>query len=146
MADDTKPLPEPVLPNNQLGPVTFAWVRFHCKYLCYPWCKFENYSFQISVTSPRGQWVKKRPLLSKELILYRLNCSGVLQIDGLVQTAVTPLLTHWSYCNLVLSHQNLFAFSLPFLDTDMAQVVEIHPHVRHGAFQKHLWACKSRSS
>ena len=28
----------------------------------------------------------------------------ILNIDGWYKTAVTPLLTHWSYCSLALSH------------------------------------------
>ena len=32
--------------------------------------------------------------------------------DGLVKTAVTPLLTHWSYCSLVLSHRYVFVQAL----------------------------------
>ena len=55
MADGTKPLPEPVLPNHQLGPVTFAVSNSTVNtWDLYPWYmyKFENYSFHISVSSP----------------------------------------------------------------------------------------------
>ena len=31
-------------------------------------------------------------------------------VDGIVKAAVTPLLTHWSYCSLALNHRYNFAF------------------------------------
>ena len=34
LPDGTKPLPEPVLTDHQLGPLTFIWGQFHMRYLC----------------------------------------------------------------------------------------------------------------
>ena len=57
--------------------------------------KFENYTFKIIVTFPRGQWVEYLAVFGK----------GELQIDGSVQDcAVTLMHYQTSYCSLALSH------------------------------------------
>ena len=57
LLDSTKPLPEPMMTNHQLGLVAFIWGQFHKKSSRYLWSDFENHLFKISTASPRGQWV-----------------------------------------------------------------------------------------
>ena len=61
--DSTKPLPETMLANHQwdLVHVAFTWGQFTCNGGdIYPWYEFENYSFQITTTSPRDKWINSR--------------------------------------------------------------------------------------
>ena len=39
--------------------------------------------------------------------------------DGLVQTTVTPLLTHWSYCSLALSHRFVYFIAVALSESNM---------------------------
>ena len=56
--DGTKPLPKPMLTSHQWSSVANTWKQFHGKCPSYIFCnKFENYTFKITATSPRVQWV-----------------------------------------------------------------------------------------
>ena len=55
----TKPLTEPMLTLYEWGSVEFTLKNFHseCPSYCSAWYKFENYTFEVTATSPRDQWV-----------------------------------------------------------------------------------------
>ena len=54
----TKPLSEPVLNLHYWGTVAFTREQFHDSPSYYLCNTFEIYSFKITASSPRGQWVK----------------------------------------------------------------------------------------
>ena len=57
LPDGTKPLPDPMLTIHQLGLVAFMFL-WNAQDI-YPWYEFENYLFEITAVSPRGQWVNQ---------------------------------------------------------------------------------------
>ena len=53
----TKPSPEPMLIYHQWGPLAFKWEKVHRNSSVYHSLKsVENYIFENTGTSPRGQW------------------------------------------------------------------------------------------
>ena len=57
LPDGTKPLFEPSL-TYQWSIVSFTWQQFYSERSRYLLNQFENYTFRITATSPRAQWVK----------------------------------------------------------------------------------------
>ena len=52
-------------PNDVIKPLLEPMLTFHqCSLVAFIWQEFENYTFKITTTSPRGQWVKKQMILS----------------------------------------------------------------------------------
>ena len=91
LPDGTKPLPKPMLTNNQWGLVEFTLGLFHrncSRYLSLTF-DFEKYSFKITAASPRVQWIN----------LVYVYFSGEMRISWylLVNSALFVVVSVWKF-------------------------------------------------
>ena len=65
LPDSTKPLPQPMLNSDWRGSVTSTSEQFQ---LLFCIKKFQNYTFKIIATHPRGQWVKSEKIFGRSWV------------------------------------------------------------------------------
>ena len=107
LPESTKPLPETILAYHQQGPLTITPAYMDYVYLnnqnSNPQDMSEIYTFKITATSPRGQWVNS---CSAKLALCIANL-GLNSSNSGISNLLNYMSLHYTRCNAFAFHMQM---------------------------------------